>query len=284
MFGRDVMAGLVWSRGVPERLLGFFPVRIERRRYGIPMPVLVGWTHPYGPLGTPLVDRECSEAAVAAWLDHVAAGPGAAEAAADAVSCRREGAVAQRSKRRSSRAAAAAPISRRIAARCCAPTASATGYLDARDAAQEAQGTAPAAEPARRLGAVTSETHDRADPAHSTAALNDFLALEASGWKGRAGTAARGNDGDPPLRRTGGDRARRRRQGERRAAALGGRAVAARSDAAQRRQAWCWKIAYDEGFRPPLAGRATPARRDRAPARRSRASCAPIPAPRPTIR
>ncbi len=75
VFGRDAGAGLVWSRATPPRLLGFFPARIERRRYGITLPVLVGWTHPYAPLGTPLVDRETGEDAIAAWLDHVAADP-----------------------------------------------------------------------------------------------------------------------------------------------------------------------------------------------------------------
>ena len=75
VFGRDVLAGLVWRRATPRRLIGFFPVAIERRRYGLKIPVLVGWTHPYGPLGTPLIDRDCSEAAVAAWLDHIAADP-----------------------------------------------------------------------------------------------------------------------------------------------------------------------------------------------------------------
>ena len=60
---------------MPQQLTGFFPVAIERRRYGLKMPVLVGWTHAYGPLGTPLIDRDCGDAAVAAWLDHLAAGP-----------------------------------------------------------------------------------------------------------------------------------------------------------------------------------------------------------------
>ena len=72
VFGRDVGAGLVWSRATPARLLGFFPARIEHRRYGIPLPVLTGWTHPYGPLGTPLVAHDWSEPVIAAWLEHVA--------------------------------------------------------------------------------------------------------------------------------------------------------------------------------------------------------------------
>ena len=45
VLGHDAAAGLVWSRAEPSRLLGFFPVRIERRRYGIALPVLAGWTH-----------------------------------------------------------------------------------------------------------------------------------------------------------------------------------------------------------------------------------------------
>ena len=70
VFGRDVGAGLVWSAAYARRLVGVFPARIERRRYGIALPVLVGWTHPYAPLGTPLVDRDAGAAVIAAWLDH----------------------------------------------------------------------------------------------------------------------------------------------------------------------------------------------------------------------
>ena len=33
---------------------------------------MTGWTHPFGPLGTPLVERDLSEPVIAAWLDHVA--------------------------------------------------------------------------------------------------------------------------------------------------------------------------------------------------------------------
>src|SRR5450631_960936 len=72
VFGRDVGAGLVWSRTSPSRLMGLFPVRIERRRYGIKLPVLIGWTHPFAPLGTPLIDRDAGAAAISAWLDHLA--------------------------------------------------------------------------------------------------------------------------------------------------------------------------------------------------------------------
>ena len=68
-------AVLVWSGTAPRKLLGFFPARIEARRYGFRLPVLVGWTHPYAPLGTPLVEREAAEPVIAAWLAHIADNP-----------------------------------------------------------------------------------------------------------------------------------------------------------------------------------------------------------------
>jgi hypothetical protein len=72
VFGHQVGAGLVWSRGASPSLLGFFPARVERRRYGIALPVLVGWTHAYAPLGAPLVEPEMRAAVIDAWLDFIA--------------------------------------------------------------------------------------------------------------------------------------------------------------------------------------------------------------------
>jgi CelD/BcsL family acetyltransferase involved in cellulose biosynthesis len=72
LFGRDAGAVLVWSGTAPRKLLGLFPARRETRRYGIRLPMLVGWTHPFAPFGTPVVEREAAEPAIAAWLAHVA--------------------------------------------------------------------------------------------------------------------------------------------------------------------------------------------------------------------
>ena len=72
VLGRDAGAALV--RSASGRLLGLFPARFDRRRYGLAGTV-IGWTHPYAPLGTPLVDRDEAEATIAAWLDHLARDP-----------------------------------------------------------------------------------------------------------------------------------------------------------------------------------------------------------------
>ena len=61
----------MWSKAVPQRLIGLFPARIERR-YGV-IATLTGWTHPYAPFGVPLVDRDEAEAAIVAFLDRVEA-------------------------------------------------------------------------------------------------------------------------------------------------------------------------------------------------------------------
>ena len=79
-------------------------------------------------------------------------------------------------------------------------------------------------------------------------AVDDFLALEAGGWKGRAGTAARA-DGNlrtflqSAVTDLAGD-------GKARVARLflDGRALAAIIVLRSGATAWCWKIAYDEGF------------------------------------
>ena len=69
--GRNVEAGLVWLRGKAARLVGLFPARIERHRYGLPWPIVVGWISPYAPLGVPLIDREAAEPVISAFLDHL---------------------------------------------------------------------------------------------------------------------------------------------------------------------------------------------------------------------
>ena len=55
-----------------EKTVQLFPARVERRRYGLNVPVLVGWTHPFAPLGVPLVEHEAvAEAAVVPAPDPI---------------------------------------------------------------------------------------------------------------------------------------------------------------------------------------------------------------------
>ena len=176
----------------PTRLLGFFPARIERRRYGITRPVLVGWTHPYAPLGVPLVDREAGEAVIAAWFDHLADDPQLPGVML--LPLHSDGRRIRRARStRSWRAAAAANACfARHQRALLVPAGDRTTYLD------DAVGRKKRKELRRqrkRLGGQRQrdvERHRRTVRG-SPRALDDFLALEAGGWKGRAGTAARGD-------------------------------------------------------------------------------------------
>ena len=102
VFGRDAGAVLVWSGTHRANCSASFR-RAYERRYGFKLPILAGWTHPYAPLGTPLIERDAAEPVIAAWLAHLP-GSGAAGIAAAAAPRPRTA----RSRRRSM------PFSRRV--------------------------------------------------------------------------------------------------------------------------------------------------------------------------
>ena len=261
VFGAD--AGAVLVRTTGGRLAGLFPARMPRWRGG-PHSMLVGWTHPFAPLGTPLVDRDEPEAVIAAWLDHLSRDPamparlllplvpeqGAFAKALDA--------VLARDGRRS------AAFGRHERA-LLAPGARARRISRARDVRRQAKGTAPPAPAAR--GHRAGDLRHHAASADIEAALKDFLVLEASGWKGLAGTAI---VNDPAIKNfvqsavmalAADGQARIDRL------LLNGTAIAATMTLTSGDTAWCWKIAYNEGARPLLARRAADVRSHRKPAR-----------------
>jgi CelD/BcsL family acetyltransferase involved in cellulose biosynthesis len=179
VFGAGVGAVTVRSKG---RLIGLFPGRIARR-YGV-MPAFVGWTHPYAPLGVPLVDRDEADLGVAAFLGcpelpkllllpMLTEGPVAAAFARALAAAQGHCSTYGRHER-----ALLVPAERK-------------DYLD------RAIGAGKRKELRRQRRRLTKqgplEVATARAPAEVAAALDDFLSLEASGWKGRAGTAARGN-------------------------------------------------------------------------------------------
>ena len=99
---------------------------------------------------------------------------------------------------RSRIATAAASTSRSTAARLLAPHGDRAGYLDHAIPHKKRKELRRLRKRLADAGTLTSTT--TADPSALTAALLDFLALEASGWKGRAGTAAQAQRRRPLLR------------------------------------------------------------------------------------
>jgi CelD/BcsL family acetyltransferase involved in cellulose biosynthesis len=191
--------------GAP-RLLGIMPVISMWRAYKIPLPALAS-AEPYGTLCTPLLDRGMAQDAAAKLLRAAReAGAhalilrdvpldGAAMQAFDEV-LRRDG---LRPRVLQSRLRAALNATR-----------------DAEELLHDALGTKKLKELRRQRHRLAEHGAVRFDvartPEQVAAALETFLQLEASGWKGKRGTALKQDEGDaafarraaPALAETGG--------------------------------------------------------------------------------
>lgn len=151
------------------------PVRRVRRWRGIPLPLLVVWRHAYSYLGTPLVARTDAlgpflgalRAGAGGGLDWIGAG-GPVRSAVDGGGELLRFASFER-----------ATLQRRP-----------TGDYIALASKRRRELRRQRGKLAEQLGAECA-TDDRAGSAE---AVEDFLALEASGWKGRRGTALTGHE------------------------------------------------------------------------------------------
>ncbi|MFD2184406.1 GNAT family N-acetyltransferase [Rhodoplanes azumiensis] len=246
LHGRDV--GAVVVRDAAGRLVGLFPLRRSRTRWGV-LPALVGWTHPFAPLGTPLIDPADPIAVVGAALEHLrdthpgtplllpycpADGPVAA--AIDA-------AVARLGARQRSFAAHARAELRRPSAPGAPPA-----IVDARAKEHGRQ--------RRRLAEQGELCFDLVRGAGARGSLADFFALEAQGWKGRAGTAAASRPAEQALmtEAVAGLAAGADSDAMVARLMLAGRPVAAGVVLISGREAWYWKIAYDETLKKHSPG------------------------------
>lgn len=245
LLGADVMVGLVWAGGSPRQLAGLFPVRIDRHRYGVPLSVLVGWTHPYAPLGTPLVHRDMAEPVISAWLDHVAHDPDLP----DLILMRllaEEGPFAAALASVLARQGCEAKSFDRYQRAVLVPGDNRAHYFERTMTGERHRRLRRQRRRLEQLGPVNlAEAQSGAEMERG---LDQFLALEAAGWKGRAGTAALHNaDVHHFLQRA--------------IAALGsegkasvhrllvnGNAVAATITLKSGQTAWGWKVAHDERY------------------------------------
>jgi hypothetical protein len=249
-FGHGVGAVLVWTDTAAPKLTGLFPARVANWRGGFALPVTLGWTHPYAPLGTPLVDRDHAAATIAAWLDCVAREPSLPDCVLLPV-LPSEGPFA--SALASVLASRGASIDRFASHRraMLAPGEDRDRYLDR---ALPSRKRKELSRQRRRLSGAGKIKMDVAcEPADVAAALEVFMQLEQRGWKGRGGTAAM----QAPSVRQFMQRAMAglAARGQARIARLeaGGRCVAAGILLQSGSTGWFWKVAYDED-----AARASP--------------------------
>ncbi len=237
-------AGAVLVRSAAGRLTGLFPARIERPQGGL-VPMLTGWTHPFAPLGVPLVDRDDPEATIAAWLDHLAHNR-TMPALLLMPFVPEQGAFARAFDAVLSRSGRASAIFDRHQRALLDPGAERGGYLERAVSAGRRKEMRRQRRRLEEFGPVTFVS--TSDPDGIAAALKDFLVLEASGWKGVAGTAI---VDDPAVKAfvqtaVAGLAAEGHARIDR--LMLDGRAVAVTVTLQSGDTAWCWKIAYNEGM------------------------------------
>jgi CelD/BcsL family acetyltransferase involved in cellulose biosynthesis len=173
-----------------SRLIGLVPVISMWRAYRIPLPALVS-ADPYGTLCTPLLDADMAEEAVTGLLRRARrAGARALIFRATAL----DGPAMQAFARVLHRAGLQ-PVVRQSHVRACLDASG-----DAEDVLREALGAKKLKELRRQRnrlaehGAVHFEV--ARTPAETSAAIETFLKLEASGWKGQRGTALGQDEGD----------------------------------------------------------------------------------------
>ncbi len=245
VFGRDVGAALVWSDAARRELVGLFPARVTRRRYGLALPVLEGWTHPYGPLGTPLVVRQAAEPVIAAWLAYLAGNrglPGLLFLPLLAEEGLFAGALGASLRRLQMPHADFARHQRPL----LQPGDDRHAYLDHAVSAHRRRELRRSVRRLADLGALCFAASS--DHVAVVRDSEDFFALETGGWKGERGTAAVQNEAVRAFMTA----AIRALGAQGKVAVnrilLDGRAIAATITLRSGDGAWYWKTAYDEAY------------------------------------
>ena len=241
--GRDVEAILVWS--AERQLLGMLPFRLSSRRYGVKLPLLVGWTHPFAPLGTPLADRDATAEVAAAFVRHIVGDAGLPKLLLLPL-LPAAGPVA--------RALRAAAESRGGAHRAFgehqrAALDLAAGRPRDLDEVIGAKRLREARRLRRRLDEVGQVEFAVARyPETIAQALQRFLALELKGWKGAAGTALIQSDAHRRFAEAALDALAGRGAAMVAELSLDGREIASVILLRSGDRAWSWKMAYDESM------------------------------------
>lgn len=236
----DVQTLLAWNSPSRKRLTGLLPVVSAWRALKVPLPMLVVWQD-CAPLSVPLLDRDEANAAARGLIE--AAG--------------RSGARAILFPALAIRTAAAQALYRAAADFGLAPRTMNVETRAILDATQQPDKAIENAVGAKKLKELRRQRNRLADqgevtfavassPTDVAAALEGFLQLEASGWKGRRGTALAMDPGNAEFVRRGVQELAACRNAEIATLARNGRPVAAAILLRHGNRMFFYKIAYDE--------------------------------------
>lgn len=246
-----VRAVLVWRSAPPverpcrRRLIGIFPY-VERRRWGLPLVAAEAYIHPFAMSAAPLVDPAYAEEAWGVLYDWLETGGRCTPDAWLFHHLPQDGPGAD--------AMRMAARQRGIALRVIEPRDRAVLHTEGLPPAWLDQTIAPKARKEyrrlrRRLGDLGRLERATASGTQDTGpAVEEFLALEASGWKGRAGTAAAQSPQIAAMFRRLAAALAGHGQIRVDTLRLDGRPIAATITLLSGADRWLWKIAYDEAF------------------------------------
>jgi CelD/BcsL family acetyltransferase involved in cellulose biosynthesis len=185
-----VRALLAWDGPARTRLIGLLPVVSAWRSLRLPLPVLVAW-QAYAPLTTPLLDRDMTDIAARALV----------------AAARKAGAVALLMPALAEEGPSAAALRGALAEFKGAPVAFNRHQRALLDATQDSDTAIQSSLGAKKVKELRRQRNRLADDGEvafklaapgpeTAAALDAFLKLEASGWKGITGTALAQSEGD----------------------------------------------------------------------------------------
>jgi hypothetical protein len=225
-----------------SRLLGLWPVRISYSRWGVPIPVLVGWTHPFAALGAPLLHRDRAKDALAALLTSSRLIPGV-PARAFLPNVPEQGPLPQLvSMLESEHGLRSHPFN--LHTRVKLGSDDAADYFNKSLSSRTQSKLRQELRRIQAHGDVAFETI--CEPAAIADAIEDYIALEGRGWKGRAGTAISCSAAESEfLRRAAAELAQERRIKVHRLR-LNGRTLASSITYFSESMAWYAKISFDE--------------------------------------
>lgn len=184
----NISALLAWDSPAKRKLIGFLPVTSLWRALKLPLPLLVSW-HAYAPLATPLLDREHAVDAAAGLL------AAAREAGAQSLllSVLTDGLVAHAFREALAKQGRAPRLLHSEERALLDATGNPETLL------QEALGSKKLKELRRQRNRLADDGEVRfsvsVSPQQTEAALDQFLKLEAAGWKGKRGTALGAQEG-----------------------------------------------------------------------------------------
>ena len=178
-----ISALLAWDSPAKKKLIGFLPVTSTWRALKLPLPVLVTW-HGYAPLSVPLLDKDAAEEAAEGLL-QAAREAGAFALLVSVLS--EQGPAAQALRKALGKSGVAARTLHREQRALLHATSGAEPLL------QDALGSKKLKELRRQRNRLADDGEVRfsvsVSPQQTQAALEQFLKLEAAGWKGKRGTA-----------------------------------------------------------------------------------------------